>query len=64
MSLVSALFTATIGLGALLLFWLQPMFAKMTLPLLGGAPAVWSTALVFFQATLLAGYVYAHLSLR
>ncbi len=53
---MSALFTLTIGLGALLLFSLQPMLAKLALPLLGGAPAVWSTALVFFQATLLAGY--------
>src|SRR5690349_14258245 len=39
---------------------MQPMFAKMALPLLGGAPAVWNTALVFFQAVLLLGYVYAH----
>jgi hypothetical protein len=38
------------------------MFAKMVLPLLGGAPAVWNTAMVFFQASLLAGYAYAHFS--
>lgn len=36
------------------------MFARMALPLLGGAPAVWNTALVFYQAVLLAGYAYAH----
>lgn len=53
-------FTASIFLSALLLFSVQPMFAKMTLPLLGGVPNVWNTAMVFFQATLLAGYVYAH----
>ena len=53
-------FTFSIFLSALLLFSVQPMFAKMTLPLLGGAPNVWNTAMVFFQATLLAGYVYAH----
>ena len=40
------------------------MFAKMVLPLLGGAPAVWNTCLVFYQAVLLAGYLYAHLSLK
>ena len=44
---------------ALLLFAVQPMISKLMLPLLGGASAVWNTALVFFQALLLAGYVYA-----
>jgi hypothetical protein len=43
-----------------LLFLLEPMFAKMVLPYLGGTPAVWNTCVVFFQATMLAGYVYAH----
>ena len=54
------LFGSAIFVSAWLLFQVQPMFAKMALPLLGGAPAVWNTALVFFQATLLLGYVYAH----
>lgn len=54
------LFGATMFVGAGLLFWIQPMFAKMVLPLLGGSPAVWNTAMVFFQASLLAGYAYAH----
>lgn len=54
------LFGSAIFLSAWLLFQVQPMFAKMALPLLGGAPAVWNTALVFFQAALLLGYVYAH----
>jgi hypothetical protein len=40
------------------------MFAKMVLPLLGGSPAAWNIAMVFFQATLLAGYLYAHLGYR
>ena len=40
------------------------MFTKMVLPRLGGAPTVWSVAMVFFQAALLAGYVYAHLLIR
>ena len=43
------------------MFAVQPMFTKLVLPGLGGAPAVWSVAMVFFQATLLAGYAYAHL---
>ena len=42
------------------MFLLEPMAAKMVLPLLGGAPAVWNTCVVFFQAMLLAGYAYAH----
>lgn len=54
-------FTATTFLSALLLFSIQPMFAKMVLPLLGGSPSVWAVALCFFQAALLAGYCYAHL---
>ena len=58
------LFTATIFVGATLLFLVQPLFAKMVLPLLGGSPSVWNTALVFFQAMLLAGYGYAHWLMR
>lgn len=45
---------------ATLLFLVEPMLAKMTLPLLGGTPAVWNTCLVFYQAVLLAGYLYAY----
>ena len=55
-------FTGTTFLSALLLFAIQPMFAKMVLPMLGGTPAVWNTCVVFFQATLLCGYIYAHAS--
>ena len=55
-------FTAATFLGAGLVFLIQPMVAKMLLPLLGGTPAVWITASLFFQAALLAGYGYAHLS--
>ncbi|MGA3053384.1 MAG: fused MFS/spermidine synthase [Candidatus Korobacteraceae bacterium] len=55
-------FAATMFLSAFLLFSMEPMVAKMILPLLGGAPAVWNTCLVFFQAVLLAGYIYAHVS--
>jgi hypothetical protein len=55
------LYALTLFGSALLLFSIQPMFAKMVLPKLGGAPAVWSVAMVFFQTVLLAGYAYAHL---
>jgi spermidine synthase len=59
-----ALFILNSFVCAALLFWLQPMFARMVLPLLGGSPSVWITALVFYQAALLAGYAYAHGSLQ
>ncbi len=55
-----ATFTAAIFVSAALLFMVQPMFTKMVLPRFGGAPSVWSVAMVFFQAALLAGYAYAH----
>jgi SAM-dependent methyltransferase len=54
------LYATTIFLGAFLLFLVQPLFARMALPLLGGAPAVWNVAMVFYQSVLLAGYAYAH----
>ena len=60
----AALFTGTIFAGAVLLFWIQPLFTKMALPLLGGSPLVWNTAMVFFQAMLVAGYAYAHVLVR
>lgn len=58
------LFSITLILSAFLLFSVQPFFARMILPLLGGSPSVWNTAMVFFQAMLLAGYAYAHGSSR
>lgn len=58
------LFTLAIFVSAALLFFVQPMFAKMVLPRLGGTPAVWSVAMVFFQTVLLAGYAYAHFITR
>lgn len=54
-------FTATTFLSAVLLFSIQPLFAKMVLPVLGGAPSVWAMAVCFFQLALLTGYCYAHL---
>jgi len=58
------LFALTLLVSASLLFFVQPMFAKMVLPRLGGTPAVWNTCMVFYQANLLAGYLYAHLATR
>ncbi|MFL6796317.1 MAG: spermidine synthase [Xanthobacteraceae bacterium] len=63
-ALLLATFTVAIFVSAALLFLVQPMFTKMILPRFGGAPAVWSVAIVFFQAALLAGYAYAHLLTR
>ena len=63
-ALLLTAFVVTIFLSAALLFAVQPMFAKMVLPRLGGAPSVWSVAMVFFQTALLAGYAYAHLLTR
>jgi hypothetical protein len=54
------LFVATILLGSFLLFLVQPMVARMALPRLGGTPAVWNSAMLVYQALLLAGYAYAH----
>ena len=54
-------FTLSIFLSATLLFSVQPLFAKLVLPLLGGSSSVWNTAMVFFQGMLLGGYIYAHL---
>ncbi len=58
--LILILYTAAIFVSALLLFSVQPLFTKMVLPRLGGSPAVWSVAMVFFQSLLLGGYLYAH----
>ncbi|HEV2079307.1 MAG TPA: fused MFS/spermidine synthase [Allosphingosinicella sp.] len=54
------LFLATIITGSFLLFLTQPMVARMALPRLGGAPAVWNSAMLVYQALLLGGYAYAH----
>jgi hypothetical protein len=60
MSASRLLYGTTIFLGAFLLFLVEPMAAKQLLPVLGGSSAVWLTCLVFFQVTLLLGYLYAH----
>jgi hypothetical protein len=62
--LVLVVYTAAIFVSALLLFSVQPLFTKMVLPRLGGSPAVWSVAMVFFQSLLLGGYAYAHFLMK
>ena len=57
---MALLFTLTAFLAAFLLFSIQPLVARLLLPPLGGSPMVWNTAMVFFQAALLGGYLYAH----
>jgi hypothetical protein len=59
-----SLYAIGLFVSAFLLFAVQPLFTKMVLPLLGGAPTVWSVAMVFFQAALLCGYAYAHFIIR
>ncbi len=54
------LFVATIVTGSFLLFLTQPMIGRMALPRIGGAPAVWNSAMLVYQALLLGGYAYAH----
>jgi len=60
----AAAFGLTLFSSAFLLFWIEPLFARMLLPRLGGSQGVWNTCLVFFQASLLLGYGYAHLLAR
>lgn len=54
-------FAVSIFLSAFLLFLVEPIVAKMVLPVLGGSPAVWNGCMLFFQTMLLGGYAYAHL---
>lgn len=63
-SVHTILFGVTIFVSSALLFSIQPMIARMLLPLLGGTPAVWNTCMLFFQAVLLCGYAYALLVSR
>lgn len=63
-SFAPLLFTATIFLSASLLFFVQPLFTKIVLPHIGGTPAIWTSAMLFFQTVLIAGYLYAHFLTR
>ena len=56
-----ALFAITLFASSALMFVVEPLFGKLVLPRLGGSPSVWNTFVVFYQAVLLAGYLYTHL---
>jgi hypothetical protein len=58
------LYALTILASAFLLFQVEPIIAKIILPWFGGSAAVWTVSLLFFQVVLLAGYLYAHASVR
>lgn len=62
--LLAGVFIAAVFLSSTLLFLVQPLVARLLLPLAGGSAALWNTAMVFFQVTLLFGYAFAHGSLR
>ena len=62
--LLIAAFVVAAFASSFLLFWLELLFSKMALPLLGGSPAVWNSCLMYYQAVLLAGYAYAHVVSR
>ncbi len=55
-----SLYAVTMALSASLLFVVEPAAAKALLPRFGGAAGVWIVCILFFQATLLAGYLYAY----
>lgn len=57
---LTLLFGLTIFASACLLFLVQPLAARLILPWFGGSAAVWITCMLFFQAGLLLGYLYAH----
>src|SRR5215472_17436092 len=56
---VALLYAVNIFLSTFLLFQVELMMGKFVLPLYGGGPSVWSTALLVFQVLLLCGYAYA-----
>src|SRR6056297_3040793 len=62
--LTPVVFVLTLFLSASLLFFVQPLFTRIVLPHVGGSPAVWTTAMLFFQSVLIAGYLYAHILSR
>jgi hypothetical protein len=55
-----SLFALSTLLAAFLLFQVELVIGKALLPWFGGAPAVWTTCLLFFQVALLGGYGWSH----
>jgi hypothetical protein len=59
--LAMTVLTSMVFFGALLLFGMEPLIGRLLTPYFGGAAHVWLTCLMFYQAMLLIGYLYAHL---
>ncbi|MCA9803499.1 MAG: hypothetical protein KC777_16120 [Cyanobacteria bacterium HKST-UBA02] len=55
-----AVFVVALFLSSMLMFVLEPLVAKLILPRLGGAAAVWTACVLYYQVLLLAGYLYSH----
>ena len=62
--LAMVVLTGMVFVGAILLFGLEPLAGRLLTPYFGGAAHVWLTCLMFFQAVLFIGYLYAHLFAR
>jgi len=60
LSYLRAPFLFAAFLSSALLFVVEPLAARLVLPIFGGAPAVWNGTLLFFQGALLLGYWIAH----
>jgi hypothetical protein len=58
--MINLIYGLTIFLSAFLLFFVQPMIAKIMLPIFGGSSFVWLATILFFQTVLLVGYTYAY----
>jgi hypothetical protein len=61
---VVLVFALAVFVSAFLLFQVEPLISKFILPWFGGAPSVWTTAVLFFQLVLFLGYAYAHVTSR
>ncbi len=61
---LTVFFGITIFIASFMIFWIQPLYTKMLLPILGGSPSVWNTSLFFYQTALFVGYAYSHFLTR
>ena len=59
-----SIFNLITFLSAFLLFQLELIVSKMLLPDFGGSYLVWGSCVVFFQAVLFLGYLYAYIILK
>jgi len=61
---LTVFFGITIFIASFMIFWIQPLYTKMLLPILGGSPSIWNTSLFFYQLALFFGYAYSHFLTR